>query len=146
MKWTIDIRARIRDHLDLADLKFCAGCVACARGFAAQVITNDGSRQSLVGDQAIIDSMTQVNVVCRTGSWIVRRAFMFLGDDLLVQDVYLAHHEESHIVDDIVSQLLFGDIIPIDIQTETLSLNAAAVGEFDLEVEFDSFINISLSY
>jgi hypothetical protein len=61
MERTVDIRARVRDHLDLADLEFGSGCVLGARSFATQVIANDRHGQAFVSYHPVLDGVTEVD-------------------------------------------------------------------------------------
>src|SRR5438128_5223247 len=61
MKRTVEISSRVGHHLDLADLKLGARRVAIFRLFAAEVIRDDRRRQTLVGDQAVLDCVTEVD-------------------------------------------------------------------------------------
>ena len=58
---TIDVGAGVGDHLDLADLELGAGSIALAQLLAAEVVADDGRGQALVGDQAIVDRVAEVD-------------------------------------------------------------------------------------
>src|SRR6185436_11270209 len=61
MKWAIHIGPCIGDHLDLADLEFCACRIMAAGIDSGKIITNDRRRQSFVGDHLMFDSVTEVD-------------------------------------------------------------------------------------
>src|SRR5215213_11156478 len=58
-----------------------------------------------------------------------------LGDNLLVEDAYLFHHQQPHVLDDVACQLLLGDVLAFYVEPEVLALQATAVGEVHLEIE-----------
>ena len=64
MEGAVDVRPRVRDHLDLADLEFRSFGVTRARGFAAEIIANDRRGQTFVGDHAVLDGVAQVDEAC----------------------------------------------------------------------------------
>ena len=61
VKERVEIRAGIRHHLDLADLKLGSGGVVLAGGFAAQVVTDDGGGQAFVGYEAVGDGVGEID-------------------------------------------------------------------------------------
>ncbi len=61
MKRTIDVRSRVRDHLDLADLEFRPFGVTRAGCLAAEIIADDRRGESFVGDHAVLDGVAQVD-------------------------------------------------------------------------------------
>src|SRR5882762_7153431 len=65
MKRTVEISTRIGDHLDLANLKFCTGSVVLFRLFAAQEVTDDWRRQTLVSNEAMLDGMAEIDELFR---------------------------------------------------------------------------------
>jgi hypothetical protein len=63
---------------------------------------------------------------------------MTLTNDPLPKDPHFLHHEQSHIPNEVVRQLVVGDTVGIDVEAEALTLKSSAVREIDLEVEFDT--------
>src|SRR5215218_8550939 len=63
-----------------------------------------------------------------------------LGDNLLVEDAYLFHHQQPHLLDDVACQLLLGDVLAFYVEPEVLPLQATAVGEVHLEIELHSSV------
>src|SRR2546430_12438899 len=61
MKRSIDVRPRVRQHLDLAHLEGRAGTVTDARRVARQPIAYHRSRETRVGDHAVLDRVAQVD-------------------------------------------------------------------------------------
>ena len=61
VKRRIEIGPGIGHHLDLANLKLGSGRVVLPRGFAAQVVADDGSGQSFVGYEAVGDGVAEVD-------------------------------------------------------------------------------------
>jgi len=61
MKRTVEVRAGVRDHLDLADLKLCTWSVMLFRLFATEKVTDDRRRQTFVSDQAVLDRVAKIN-------------------------------------------------------------------------------------
>src|SRR5215211_3901188 len=78
---------------------------------------------------------------CHQGRGTARRRlrrinpFVVLGDNLLVEDAYLFHHQQPHVLDDVACQLLLGDVLAFYVEPEVLALQATAVGEVHLEIE-----------
>jgi hypothetical protein len=65
-----------------------------------------------------------------SGSALVR-----LRDDLFVQNTHLPDHQQAHIPNDVSGQCVIGDRVTLNIQAKSLALNAASVGELNLEVK-----------
>jgi uncharacterized membrane protein len=63
-----------------------------------------------------------------------------LGDNLLVEDAYLFHHQQPHVLDDVACQLLLGDVLAFYVEPEVLPLQATSVGEVHLEIELHSSV------
>jgi hypothetical protein len=63
-----------------------------------------------------------------------------LGDDLLVEDAHLLHHQQPHVLHYLSCQLLLGDVLTFYVEPETLPLQAAPVGEVHLEVELHPLV------
>src|SRR5437588_11428404 len=61
VKRTIEISSCIRHHLDLADVKFCAGRVILARLLTAEIITDDWRRQAFISNQAVLERVTEID-------------------------------------------------------------------------------------
>ena len=61
MERAVDVRARVRDHGDLADVELGLAAVVRARLRAAQMIADDRRRQALVGDHAVFDRVTEID-------------------------------------------------------------------------------------
>src|SRR5271165_1809604 len=59
MKRTIQIRAGVGDHFDFGDLEFSSWTVLFSGVLPAQVIADDRSWQSFVGNKPMFDGMTQ---------------------------------------------------------------------------------------
>jgi hypothetical protein len=59
-----------------------------------------------------------------------------LSDYLLVEDAYLLHHEEPHVLHDVSCQLLLGDVLTFYVEPEVLPLEAASVGEVHSKSNF----------
>src|ERR1051326_3529104 len=60
MKGRVEIRAGVRDHLDLADVKLGAGRITSVRIFAPQMIANHRRGQAFVGNHAVFNAVTDV--------------------------------------------------------------------------------------
>ena len=69
------------------------------------------------------------------------RALVALADDPLVEDADIADHEQPQVTHHVGRELLVGDLLAVDVEAEALALDAAAVGELDLEVELHATIN-----
>src|SRR5215204_2696130 len=75
---------------------------------------------------------------CHQGTGTARRGLstinplVVLSDNLLVEDAYLFHHQQPHVLHDVACQLLLGDVLPFDVEPEVLPLQAASVGEVHL--------------
>src|SRR5215207_4767529 len=63
-----------------------------------------------------------------------------LGDNLLVEDAYLFHHQQPHVLDDVTFQLLLGDFLAFYVEPEVLPLQSTAIGEVHLEIELHSSV------
>jgi hypothetical protein len=61
MVGTIQISARVRDHLDLADVEARAFGIVFFGGFAGEEIADHGRRQSLIGDHSVYDGVAQID-------------------------------------------------------------------------------------
>jgi len=61
MERRIDVRTRVRDHRDAADLKLGARRVERARIDAAQMIADQWRGQALVRDHAVFDRVAEVD-------------------------------------------------------------------------------------
>src|SRR5712692_3133013 len=61
MEWTIQVRAGIGHHLDLANLKLRARSVMFLRLFATEKVTDQRRRQASVSDQAVLDRVTEID-------------------------------------------------------------------------------------
>src|ERR1043165_6143222 len=61
VKRAIEIRSRMRYHLDLADMKLRPGRVTSGRIFTTEKIANHGRRQTFVGDHPVLNRVTYIN-------------------------------------------------------------------------------------
>ncbi len=61
VKRRIQIGPGIRHHLDLADLKLGSRRVVFPGGFTAQVVADDRGGKAFVGDEAVLDGVTEVD-------------------------------------------------------------------------------------
>src|SRR6185436_17940321 len=61
MERTVDVSARVGDHLDLADLKFRPWGILGARGFPAKPVADYRRRESLVRHHSVFDGMANVD-------------------------------------------------------------------------------------
>ena len=61
MKWRVKIGSGIGYHLDLANLKFDAWRVVLLRGFATEVVADDGSGEAFVGDDSVGGGVAEVD-------------------------------------------------------------------------------------
>src|SRR5687767_11572180 len=61
MEWAVDIRASVRDHLDLANLKLRSFRVTGARSLAAEIIANDRRGEPFVGNHPVLDGVAQID-------------------------------------------------------------------------------------
>jgi hypothetical protein len=59
-----------------------------------------------------------------------------LTDNFLVENAYVADHQQAQIFYDEIRQCLVSDILSFDVEPEVLTLNAASVREVNFEVEF----------
>src|ERR1700682_1529749 len=64
MERTIEVRARVGNHLDLANLELRARSVMPLRFFAAEKVTDDRRRQTFVSDQAMLDRVAEIDEPC----------------------------------------------------------------------------------
>ena len=71
MEGRINIRPRVRDHLDLANVEFRTASIMGSRSFAAQVVADDRRRQAFVGHHPVFHSVAQID----------QRRFHFLSFD-----------------------------------------------------------------
>jgi len=107
------------------------------------MVADQGRRQALVGDHAVLDGVAEVDEALRGGSWLSGRggaALVAFADDLLVEDAHLADHQQAQVAHDISGELGVGDAFALDVEAEALALDAAAVGEVDFEVELDAVV------
>src|SRR5688500_19227454 len=61
MKRTVDVGARIRDHLDFANLELGTGRILCSRCLTTEPVTDDRGRESLIRDHTVLDSVTDID-------------------------------------------------------------------------------------
>src|SRR5688572_9073333 len=61
MKRTVDVGPRIRDHLDFANLKLGPGRILGSRCLTTEPVTDDRSRESLIRDHTVLDSVTDID-------------------------------------------------------------------------------------
>src|SRR4051812_30176289 len=61
MEWAVDVRARVGDHLNLADLKLGTWGILGARGLTAQPVADHGRRKSLVRHHSVLDGMAHID-------------------------------------------------------------------------------------
>ena len=125
-------------------MEFGALCIDLARLLARQVIANEGGRQSLVGDHAVLDHMAQIyhaGAIAWGSAVGLGRPLMPLIDNSLVEDADLADHEKPQVLDDIGRQRIVRYVVVLDIETEILPLEAAAIGKINLEVETNPLIH-----
>src|SRR6266404_4863664 len=61
MAWTIQVRARVSNHLDLPNLKLRARSVMFLRLFATEKVTDHRRRQASVSGQAVLDRVTEID-------------------------------------------------------------------------------------
>lgn len=62
MKGAVQVGARVGYHFYFANLKFSTRIIQLTRIFAAEIITNNRRRQSLVGHKAMLNRVTQIDV------------------------------------------------------------------------------------
>ncbi len=60
MEGTVEIRAGVGDHFNLADVKLGSRGVQRSRCFTGQMIGDNRRRQSFVGDHAVLDGVAEV--------------------------------------------------------------------------------------
>jgi hypothetical protein len=82
---------------------------------------------------------------CHQGSTARRRSrwinpLVVLGDNLLVEDAYLFHHKQPHVLQDLACLLLLADVLAFYVEPEVLPLQATSVGEDHLEIELHSCV------
>jgi hypothetical protein len=70
---------------------------------------------------------------------LIGLALMGLVDDLFVEDLDGADHEEAQVADDVIGEGGIGNIVAVNIKAEVLALEAAAVGELEFKVELNAF-------
>ena len=61
MRWSIEIGAGIRDHVDPSDLKLGPRGISRSGGFAAEKIGNGRSGETGVSDHSVFDRMAQID-------------------------------------------------------------------------------------
>src|SRR5215813_12413500 len=61
MKRTVEIGPGISDHLNPADMEFSARSVMLPGLFATHKVANNRRRQTLVSDEAVLDSMAEID-------------------------------------------------------------------------------------
>jgi hypothetical protein len=142
VKGTIQVCTRVRDHLNLPDLKFCARRIARPRFCAAEVVADDRGGEAFVCYQAVLDGMAQVDEQ-RPARSIHGFAFVWLGQDLFVEDLRLADHKQPHVCYDVVGQGLIADVVAGNVQAESFSFYPAAIGKENLKVECYTFFHKS---
>ena len=74
--------------------------------------------------------MTQIYQALFARLFIDGSALMLLLDNLFIQDMDAANHEQAHILHNIISQFLVGDGLSGNIQAKILPLDASAIGKF----------------
>src|SRR5262245_27207463 len=62
-------------------------------------------------------------------------ALVPLLDDLLVEDLHAPHHPQAQVANDVLRERVVVDVITVDIEPESLPLQATAVGELHGEIE-----------
>jgi hypothetical protein len=72
---------------------------------------------------------------------------VLLVDNLLVQNIDLANHQEAQILDDVGSQVFVRNCVAIDIKSKPLTLKSTSVRKLKCEIEGDALVyhRISLS-
>ena len=80
--------------------------------------------------------MAEVNQAEAAGGSFFGFSFVRFCEYDLIEYPRPANHQQAHIADDIIREGFVGYIIAVDVQSEILPLDAAAVCEFDLEVKF----------
>jgi hypothetical protein len=63
-----------------------------------------------------------------------------LAQDPLVEDANVADHKQPQVRHDEVAEVAAGDVIALDVEPEALAPERPAVGEVELEVEFDAVL------
>jgi hypothetical protein len=63
-----------------------------------------------------------------------------LAQDPLVEDANVADHQQPQVRHDEVAEVAAGDVIALDVEPEALAPERPAVGEVELEVEFDAVL------
>lgn len=61
MERTIDVRARVRDHLELSDVELSSCRIMGTRRFAAEIIANDWRGQAFISQHAALNRVTQID-------------------------------------------------------------------------------------
>src|SRR5579862_6012359 len=61
MKRTVDVRAGVGHHIDATDLKLGAWGISASRGFARQIVTDEGCREPLVGEHPGFNRVADVD-------------------------------------------------------------------------------------
>src|SRR6185312_1181553 len=63
------------------------------------------------------------------------RTLVRLGNDALVEDAHAADHQQPQVAHDVIGECLIVDVVAVDVETKSLTLDAAAIGKFDFEVK-----------
>src|SRR5215471_20237920 len=101
--------------------------VELLRRFSAHEITNQRSREPLIGNHAVFNGMAQVHQMAllfpRSWERLRGRTLVWFTDDLLIEDANLIDHEQSEISNDEIGKLPIVDVIAVDVEAEVLPLN-----------------------
>jgi hypothetical protein len=62
------------------------------------------------------------------------------GEHHLVEDARARHHQQPQVAHDQVGKRGIVDVVAIDVEAEIITLQAAAIAEFDLEIEADAVL------
>ena len=76
MEGTVQIGARVGDHLNLADVELGAWGVMLTRLLATEVVADDGRGQTFVSDHAVFNGMAEVEQCARRKKTMGHQASM----------------------------------------------------------------------
>src|SRR5450755_1865356 len=93
----------------------------------------------------MLNGMTQVDQLLASRAAINGCTFMRLLKNSLIVNMHPPNHQQPHIADKIICQLLIRDIIARDIQTKALSLYPSTVGKLNFKVKLYSLLHNDLS-
>src|ERR1700722_363935 len=116
----------------------------------SNMIADDRHGPTPVSDHAVFDRVAQVNDthVGFDEARILKPGlpFVLLVDNLLVQNIELANHQETQILNDVGSQVCVRNCVAVNIKSKPLTLKPTPVGKLKCEIESDALVWHGISF